>query len=223
MRCESRTLICGVALISVLASPAKAQLTVFSSGGYSLPETISQAPSGFGSYGGDYFIPDPTQNFSSTTTGTIWMVPQTGGPPTSFQTIQDQILGGTFLPSSFGQYGGDYLITGDTKIYAMNAGGNISVVADATSSGYSQLTTPVVAPSGFGSGAGNVFIGTEIGSGPSGNGGILELSPTGQVSVFNSGSLGIISPFGLAFAPGLTHQDRKAWRPGKARPASVIE
>jgi hypothetical protein len=70
-----------------------------------------------------------------------------------------------------------------------------------TNTGFFALYSPVLAPSGFGSGAGNVFIATDFGPSPSGNGGILELSPTGQVSVFLASASNLTSPFGLAFAP----------------------
>jgi hypothetical protein len=166
----------------------------------SVPETISPAPAGFGSFGGQYLVPDPGL-FGSTGTSTIWTIPQDGGSPTPFLTVNDLVLGGIFLPASFGQYAGNYLMGGGTELYALDSSPNISVVADVTNTGFFALSSPVLAPSGFGSGAGNVFIAAEGGPDPSGNGGILELSPTGQVSVFLSSASNLIFPFGLAFAP----------------------
>jgi hypothetical protein len=71
-----------------LTQPALADIVTFSTcappavcppGAYGVPETISLAPSGFGSFGGDYFIPDAN--------GKIWRLPQGGGPPVLFADV----------------------------------------------------------------------------------------------------------------------------------------
>jgi hypothetical protein len=104
-------------MISVFASTTQAGIVVFSQG-MSLPETITPAPTGFGSYGGQYFIADPGINGPGTST--IWVVPQTGGSPTSFQTVNDVIRAGLFLPTSFGggQLGAVYALDGSGQIVA---------------------------------------------------------------------------------------------------------
>jgi hypothetical protein len=166
-----------------------------------LPESITAVPAGFGSFGGQYFVADPGINSTGTTT--IWSVPQAGGNPTSIQTLNDAfgVTSGIFLPASYGQYAGNYFMTGNVNLYAMNSSLNISTVADVTSSGYYAIATAVVAPTGFGAGGGNIFFTALIGPGPGQNGGILELSPTGQISVFVASFSNISSPWGLAFAP----------------------
>ena len=117
-------------ILSVLsfAGVAQASLVVFGTG-FSLPESISLAPAGFGSYGGNYFIPDP--GIGSIGLGNINYLPPAGGTATVFATIPGttvRLLGGMFLPSNFGSWGGQYLAVGS------NANGSFAaaVASDGT-------------------------------------------------------------------------------------------
>jgi hypothetical protein len=73
-------------VLSVLcfAGIAQAGLVVFGTG-LSLPESISLVPAGYGTYGGDYFIPDPGIN--NVGLGNIGYLPPTGGAASVFVTI----------------------------------------------------------------------------------------------------------------------------------------
>ena len=76
-------------VLSVLsfAGIAQAGLVVFGTG-FSLPESISLVPAGFGTFGGDYFIPDPGINALGL--GNIDYLPPTGGTASVFVTIPGQ-------------------------------------------------------------------------------------------------------------------------------------
>ncbi len=76
-------------VLSVLsfAGFAQAGLVVFGTG-FSLPESISLVPTGFGTYGGDYFIPDPGINALGL--GNVDYLPPTGGTASVFVTIPGQ-------------------------------------------------------------------------------------------------------------------------------------
>jgi hypothetical protein len=104
-----------LALVMVLAAlppSATAQIQIFSTGQYGTPETISLAPSGFGAFGGQYFIPDARLN-------NIWIVPITGGPPTAFLAAPIEgasVTGGLFLPSGWGGNSGRFLVATDALL-----------------------------------------------------------------------------------------------------------
>ncbi len=174
---------------------ARAQLTTVSTGLYKTPETISQAPSTFGSYGGDYFIPDDNLGLNG---GPIWYFTPSGGPPSVFSSnLPYDALGGTFLPSSFGSFGGDYLVTGrsyngkvDTGYaYAYNSSG---VATELASVAGGSLDQPLIAPSSFGQYAGDIVVGDQI------NNTVDAISSTGKVSTITKQTPGA---FGAAFAP----------------------
>ena len=151
-----------LAIIFVLSSVriAKADLTVFGSG-IQLPEDITLVPTGFGSFGGGYFVNDPGTHGIGL--GNIDYLPATGGAATVFVTLPggpSSPIGGLFLPSNFGAFGGQYLAVG----YYNATGGNfaVAVAADGTVTpvasvpGY-QFSDAVLAPAGFGSVGGQVL------------------------------------------------------------------
>ncbi len=92
---------------------------------------------------------------------------------------------------------------GNERVRAYAPKGTFSVLADATSTLYGQLTTPAIAPSTFGAGAGNLFVTAQVGPVAVSTGGVLQVTPTGAVSVFYAAPAlsSSNSPFGIVFAP----------------------
>jgi hypothetical protein len=173
---------------------AQAGLVVFGTGS-SLPESISLVPAGFGSYGGDYFIPDPGIN--NVGLGNIDYLPPTGGSVSIFVTIPGQTvrpLGGVFLPSNFGSWGGQYFVVGGSANGAFGS----AIASDGTVTQVvpyiqgTQLVTPVIAPAGFGSVAGQILA-------TNNNGTVTAIDQSGNVSTFASVPGALL--FGAAFAP----------------------
>jgi hypothetical protein len=165
---------------------------IFSTG-LTTPESISLVPSGFGSHSGDYLVPDVGAQ-------TIWDVPSAGGTPSVLANVAPWSLrGGVFLPTSgWGAYSGQFLAVGDNLsatapgIVAFDASGNPSPVPAAFGG---QLASAAVAPGGFGTLGGQVFITAE-------NGPVLQLNTNGQISTFATLSTDFsFRPFGIAFAP----------------------
>jgi hypothetical protein len=191
-------------LLSVAVGPANAgPVTVFSGPGpYVLPETISQSPAGFGAQGGNYIVPDFI-------TLNVYAVPTSGGAPTTIATNivngnPVEVRGGVFLPSNWGSNAGNFLEVGQTPsgtpapvLIVSPNGSNYSV------STFSNVTLnagqPQVAPSGFGSFAGQVAIPNFDSTG---NGTITMLAPNGSASILATGPSLPNTPFGAAFAPG---------------------
>jgi hypothetical protein len=172
-------------------------VTVFS-GGFTIPESIVPVPQGFGTVAGDLMIPDKGPN-------ALYVIPAGGGAPV---LIANGVSGNgaAFLPSSFGAFGGDLLITstpsGGPGIVAVNGSGGQTVVPVPSSD---SITGGVaVAPEGFGSVAGDALIGGENGAGLD-NGEVFALSADGTISNFASlgtgGSAGFLAPFAVGFAP----------------------
>jgi hypothetical protein len=186
-------------LVTFTTQPSHAGITIFSSG-YQVPESISLAPSSFGPLAGQLIVVDPGLN-NATGVSTIYSLPTSGGAPTAVTTVSDDIVGGTFVPSGFGQSSGQYLFGGANGLFTMSGNGAINQIADINGIGYNYATGFAQAPQGFGSNGGGMFFGTNYGPDASGNGGILVLNPSGQISVFQTVLPGITDPFGLAFAP----------------------
>ena len=187
-------------VLAAYSSPASAAVAIFSAG-YSLPETISQAPAGYGGFGGEYFVPDPGIN--GVGPNVVWAVPTGGGSPTLFYqepsaSSTGSYLGGLFLPSTFGAFGGNYIVGEGTLVQAFTPNAAVSTLTNVTSTGLSDLTTPAIAPSGFGTAGGNLFFTAQLG-GAADTGGIIQINSSGQASVFYSSAS--LQPFGLAFAP----------------------
>jgi hypothetical protein len=164
-------------------------VTVISQG-YVVPETISQAPAGFGAYGGSFFIPD----FS---TDKIMVMPAGGGDPSVFQQATQDITGGLFLPAGFGAAGGQFIAVGRTpgatgQITAFDAAGNASVWGSSPQVG--GLSIPAIAPGSFGSYGGQLFV--------SDTRGVAVFGPAGTYSPFVTElPFGGNGAFGIAFAP----------------------
>ncbi len=196
----------GLAACLWMTLPARA-LEIFSEG-MEVPETISPIPDGWGELSGDYLVPD--FGFGGAQVGQsehIWLVPQEGGDPTSFATLDFAPRGGLFLPDSFGALGGQFLAAGEQalsggqflgRIVTLDAQANQTALL--TSGTYDSLTTPVIAPAGFGSHGGQLLITNQLS-------GVITVSPSGGVSEFfnalsyrSQTQLDVI-PFGAEFAP----------------------
>ncbi len=183
-------------VVSVLtfAGVAHAGLTIFGTG-LSLPESISLVPAGYGTYGGDYFIPDPGIN--NIGLGNIGYLPPTGGVASVFVTIPGTTvrpLGGVFLPSNFGSWGGQYLTVGGSAngafVAAVASDGTVTPVGVFIPG--TQLVTPVIAPANFGSFAGQVLA-------TNNNGTVTAIDQSGNFSTFATVTSGVL--FGAALAP----------------------
>jgi hypothetical protein len=168
-------------------------IAVFSSStSYKTPETISQAPATFGSFGGQYFIPDLGN-------GTIWRVPSAGGSPVQFTTTPDYTpLGGLFLPATgWGAASGNFLVAGGQSgspgaavIFTYAANGTRT--AFATVPGPNQFDQPQITPAGFGTFGGQLIVPNGV------NGQIVAFTPAGTSQLVASVPF---FPFGTAFAP----------------------
>ena len=182
-----------VLLVLSFARVAQAGLVVFGDG-LSLPESISLAPTGFGSYGGYYFIPDPGIN--NIGLGNIDYLPPTGGTASIFVTIPGTAvrpLGGIFLPSNFGSWGGQYFAVGGSAngaiAVAIASDGTVTPVANIPGT---QLVTPVIAPAGFGSVAGQILATNNDGT-------VTAIDQSGNLSTFATVPGALL--FGAALAP----------------------
>jgi len=176
--------IVGLALIRDCAA---ADIKIFSPG-MTLPETISLAPTGFGAYGGSYFIPDADN-------GNIYVVPPSGGSPGILATDSlDTVSGGLFLPANWGANAGNFATVGyleqTGRIYTYDATGASSLFKEVQNTTY---ITPMIAPNGFGSYGGNMLITAD------GQRGLVSLAPDGTVTTIVQNLS--IRPFGLAYAP----------------------
>src|SRR6185503_4546498 len=102
-------------LLSALLSLSAGAVTIFSEGMVT-PETISQAPAGFGALGGSYLIPDfAAPSAKNNNARTVWLVPEGGGAPTVFASGHaDVTVSGLFLPSTddWGDNKGRFLTAG---------------------------------------------------------------------------------------------------------------
>ena len=173
---------------------AKADIAIFGTG-FSLPESISLAPTDFGAFGGDYFIPDPGINFIGL--GHIDYLPPTGGMGTVFVTLPggaENPVGGLFLPNNFGSFGGQYLAVGsDANGSFADGRRRHHTVTPVTSLPGNEFVTPVLAPLGFGAVGGNVLV-------TSSDGTVKAIDQNGNLSTFASVT-GAPQLFGSAFAP----------------------
>ena len=193
-------------LFPITDVPAKAgPVTVFSGPGpYLLPETISQAPAGFGTKGGNYIVPD----FNNLN---VWAVPTTGGAPTNIATnfangTFVQARGGVFLPSNWGSNAGNFLEVGQVPVTSQAApvlivapnGGGYSV------SSFAGITLnagqPQIAPSGFGPFGGDVAVPNYDSSSFLST--LTMIAPDGTTTPLASGASLPLATGGAAFAPG---------------------
>ncbi|HEY2156333.1 MAG TPA: PEP-CTERM sorting domain-containing protein [Isosphaeraceae bacterium] len=183
----------GLALTMVVGLARDARAIVIFSTGLTTPETISQAPIGFGDLGGSYLIADVGAN-------TIWEVPHAGGAPVAFAGDPNQRLaGGIFLPSGWGANSGSFLVVGETMnvpiptgiVNFYDAAGHVTQVAAPVT----QFTTPAIAPAGFGAFAGQVIITGQTGV-------VYAFDQGGNFSLVATTSTDFsFRNFGIAFAP----------------------
>lgn len=206
-------------------------LEVFSAG-MQVPETISKIPVGFGAFEGDFMVPDAVGPFP------IWVVPSAGGPPTEFVIFPDDVganglRGGLFLPNDFGTQGGKYLtsfrdrriVTGGdpfmleqrSRIVTIDGTGAIEDFVvfeyqgpfdERPKPGFEQLTTPLIAPEGFGLLGGHLIFTDQLS-------GVFSVDQMGNVEpllfdvndfTFETNlpefpTLPRVEPFGAVFAP----------------------
>jgi hypothetical protein len=181
----------------VLGSNRAGAIIVFSSGSlFKTPETISAAPLGFGSFEGEYFIPDENR---AALGGNILIVPSNGGAPGVFTSIPDYIaFGGLFLPSTgWGSASGNFLVTGGQS-GSPGAGVIFTYAASAARTAFASVPgasfdQPQIAPTGFGAFAGQLIVPDGV------SGHILAFStPGGTPSMVSAVPF---FPFGTAFAP----------------------
>jgi len=189
---SARFLKCLWATTALLSLGRFASAATIISDGYVVPETISQAPGTFGSYGGTFFIPD----FA---TDQIMVMPAGFGAPSVFQTARQDIKGGLFLPDSFGSAGGQFIVVGRTtdtflgQVTAYDSSGNATVFGTSPNNG--GLSTPAIAPDTFGSLGGQLFI--------TDTRGISVFDQNGAFTSFvgELGFAGNNASFGITFAP----------------------
>jgi len=105
---RSKLLICFASLIPALASATPVVFSTFPD--TSVPESISLAPDGFASFGGEFFVTDATNNTATDAPGLIQVVPASGGAPTVFSSTPLNPRSGVFLPPGFGTYGGQFAV-----------------------------------------------------------------------------------------------------------------
>ena len=111
------------AVIHQLSVSSLSALEIFSKG-MVVPETISLVPDGFGSLAGSYLVPDAGLSREPGESRPIWQVSPSGGAPTVFAQVTQDLLGGIFLPDSFGEFGGRYLVGGSNRPEAIDARAN---------------------------------------------------------------------------------------------------
>jgi hypothetical protein len=170
---------------TLLITSAFAAVSVFATG-VVIPETIARTAAG------DFLVTDADAD------GPIWSVPAAGGTVTQVASAGYSLLGGVFLPASFGSIGGQFLVVGADGTLASASTMNASfTVTHHASQADSAWTTPVVA-SGFGRHNGEVLV-TNQGTG-SRDGSVDIFTPSGTVGrLTNLPSVNV--PFGAALAP----------------------
>lgn len=173
---------------TLLITSAFAAVSVFATG-MSNPEGITPTAAA------KFFVTDGRAD------GPIWSVAAGGGTATQVASAGYSLLGGVFLPASFGSVGGQFLVVGGDQVNGarastMNASFTVTPYA---SQANSLWTTPVVA-SGFGPHNGEVLVtsqGTETGLH---DGSVDIFTPSGSVGrLTNLTTVNI--PFGAAQAP----------------------
>jgi hypothetical protein len=170
---------------TLLITSAFAAVSVFATG-VVIPETITRTAAG------NFFVTDAEGD------GPIWSVPAAGGTATQVASAGYILLGGVFLPASFGSVGGQFLVVGADGTLASASTMNASfTVTPYASQADSAWTTPVVASS-FGRHSGEVLV-TNQGTG-SRDGSVDIFTPSGTVGrLTNLPSVNV--PFGAALAP----------------------
>jgi hypothetical protein len=129
--------------------------------------------------------------------GNIDYLPPTGGTATVFVTIPGQTpvrpLGGIFLPSNFGSWGGQYLAVGQNGSQALAVAiASNGTITPVTSQPGTQFVSPVLAPAGFGSVAGQVLVTDNDGT-------VRAIDQSGNLTTF--ATIAGTRLFGAALAP----------------------
>ena len=213
-----------ISLILVFATFAQAVEVVSNVPG--VPETIMRAPEAFGPYAGRLIVPDFTLGGGQWGDALpIWSFDPDGGGNELLGEVDFQLIGGTFLPDDFGQFGGRYLTGGDefqppvveypftlrTRLVTFDQDGiddDFAVIEhdvfsddDGVPVEFPQaLTTPLIAPADYGQLAGKLIY-TDWTSG------VFAFDEAGNHELyFNSAKLihqelMAINPFGGVFVP----------------------
>jgi hypothetical protein len=210
IRPSTTRILFAIGLCAMLAGPGAAvadSVTTFSSGPYVLPETISQAPSTFGNFAGNYIIPDFN---AGNPNGNVWAVGPAGGPPVSIATNGSvAVRGGVFLPSNWGSNAGAFLEAGySTGGNGTQAGAPAPVLivsANGTVTPFSSLMVaagqPAVVPTSFGNFGGQVAIPNYDPNSPTSVGTVTMLATNGTSTTLASGSALPAATAAAAFAP----------------------
>jgi hypothetical protein len=170
---------------TLLITSAFAAVSVFATD-MDVPETIAPTAAG------NFFVTDARPD------GPIWSVPAAGGTASQVASAGYTLLGGVFLPASFGSVGGQFLVVGaDGTLASASTMDASNTVTPYASQADSAWTTPVVV-SGFGRHNGEVLV-TNQGTG-SRDGSVDIFTPSGTVGrLANLPSVNV--PFGAAQAP----------------------
>jgi hypothetical protein len=110
-----------MAWLLLVASPVvghASTITVFSTG-FTVPESITPVPAGFGSVGGSLIVPDAGAS-------ALYVVPAGGGPATLFASGVAGVQG-VFLPSTYGSLAGDFLVPQNNDLNGPNNGNLLAV------------------------------------------------------------------------------------------------
>jgi hypothetical protein len=201
----------GLAGLALLAITAQAGADVHVWGtGISRPQSISQAPSSWGSYAGYILVPDSDTN-------SIMAFQPAGGVGTNFApgAVTISPAGGLFLPAGYGSQGGNYVTSSNlyidytretNTILAINsAGGSAAmwtedwVFSNSQPAGWldlAYLTSPVMAPASWGTYGGKLLFTDQLR-------GLVAVTPNGDGYSLakTSHAFGTVQPYGAAVAP----------------------
>lgn len=202
--------------ILLLGQVASADITTLATGMLT-PESISIAPSGFGEYEGDYFIPDAGR-VTIEDSGSVWRVSPDGSTSQFAAGMGDGLpnhpLGGLFLPSGWGGVSGQLLVagytestySGDGKQYSRltafdSSGASTQLLSYLHEGGASTLTSPIIAPDDFGDHGGDLIVTDQQGN-------LLWVRPNEAGTGYDSGELvdfvnelhNGFNPFGITIA-----------------------
>ena len=181
--------------------------------GMATPETISPANGAYGgAFSNYYFVPDPGRTSGVPTDLTnVWKVDKTSGATTLFShPTNNTTLGGLFLPSGWGDYSNKFMTVGFTNfgtapnisrsgyfnVYNADGSYTTPLVLQGVLNGANYLPkTPVLAPAGWGSFAGNLLI-------SDGAPAVYAIDSNWQKKdLITNSAYNETARFGLAFAP----------------------
>ncbi len=160
------------------------------------------APSAFGQIGGEILVPQLISNAIQLVTPTS----ATSASLSPFTTLNIAPFGLLFAPSGFGSVGGDLLVSGydSGTIVSVNSAGTVTTFATSTlAPGQVGLREMAIAPAGFGTYGGDLFVSVGASTGGGGiNGAVDVFNPQGAlVAVLTQPTVGVnFDPRGLYFA-----------------------